>query len=106
MNWVGNDSLEFVGLYASHKTARRAAVAAPSGCEPNARFWVFASGLAPVRLTLAPGETLTHAHGGPTEEGYHHEQDVWQYEDVNVPLPLWNQEHADLRDHAAEATGY
>ena len=49
--------------------------------ERNARFWVY-SGNAEggwVKLTLKPGQTLTHASGGPCDEGYSYREDSWHH---------------------------
>lgn len=35
----------------------------------NARFWVWENG-GPVKLTLRPGESLSHCVSGPTDEGH------------------------------------
>ena len=41
------------------------------------RFWEYVNG-GWVKLTLAPGQTLRHASGGPTDEGYHVDRVVYQ----------------------------
>jgi hypothetical protein len=49
--------------------------------ERNARFWVY-SGNAEggwVKLTLKPGQTLSHASGGPCDEGYSYREDSWTH---------------------------
>lgn len=42
----------------------------------NARFWEYHNG-SPVKLTLKPGQTLSHWQGGATEEGWHSEATSW-----------------------------
>lgn len=46
----------------------------------NARFWTWENN-GWVKLTLKPGESLTHATCGPTDEGYFRESSTWSYED-------------------------
>lgn len=43
----------------------------------NARFWEFHNG-APVKLTIRPGQTLSHYQGGPTDEGWSSEATTWE----------------------------
>ncbi|MEQ8849243.1 hypothetical protein [Botrimarina sp.] len=45
----------------------------------NARFWTIHNG-APVKLTLRPGQQLTHASGGACEEGYACEFTLWVHD--------------------------
>jgi hypothetical protein len=47
--------------------------------EKNARFWTFWR-CGWVKLTLRPGQTLSASNGGPTDEGYHGEAEVWTHE--------------------------
>jgi hypothetical protein len=45
---------------------------------PAARFWQFTPA-GYVRLSLRPGEELTHTRGGPTDEGYSAEATTWAH---------------------------
>lgn len=46
--------------------------------KPNARFWIhYREGV--VKITLRPGETLAFHHGGPSEEGSSHHEEVFEY---------------------------
>ena len=45
----------------------------------NVRFWQWVNGDY-VKLTLSPRQELRHSDGGPTDEGYHSEHEVWRYE--------------------------
>lgn len=49
----------------------------------NARFWVRING-SPVKLTLRPGEELSHAYGRSTDEGWYRRQDVWHFDGATV----------------------
>lgn len=45
----------------------------------NARFWdIINGGL--VKITLKPGQSITHFRGGPTEEGWFLEETTWYYD--------------------------
>lgn len=46
----------------------------------NARFWIFIHG-GLVKITLRPGQTLTHSYGGPCEEGWSRYSEQWHYDD-------------------------
>lgn len=48
----------------------------------NARFWVYVNG-GPVKLTLKPGQSLTHETGGPCDEGWSHEITEWTHETID-----------------------
>lgn len=45
----------------------------------NARFWVYSGG--PVKITLRPGQRLSHYRGGPADEGWFSESNSWHYPD-------------------------
>ena len=45
---------------------------------PNARFWTWLNGDY-VKITLRPGQSLTHYSGGPCEEGWSYETQVWRH---------------------------
>lgn len=45
----------------------------------NARFWQWLNG-GWVKITLRPGQTLTHATGGETEEGWSFEGRNWHHD--------------------------
>jgi len=46
-------------------------------CYTTARFWVYANG-GPVKITLAPGCSLSWSSGGACDEGYSYEQYRWE----------------------------
>jgi hypothetical protein len=46
---------------------------------PNARFWAYING-SPVRLTLKPGEEISHQEGGRTDEGFDYTGTSWYYD--------------------------
>lgn len=48
----------------------------------TARFWVYIT--CPVRITLRKGQTLTHSHGGRTDEGYSWETNSWHFDGATV----------------------
>ena len=56
----------------------------------NARFWAFIND-GPVKLTLRPGQTLTHHEGGPTEEGWSYESTIWEHAGNHV-IREWHSE--------------
>lgn len=43
----------------------------------NARFWEYHNG-APVKLTLRPGQSLSHYSGGRTDEGWSSTATTWR----------------------------
>lgn len=49
----------------------------------NARFWTFYRG-AWVKITLAPGQSLTCGHSTPDDEGYHYETSIWTFDGRDV----------------------
>jgi len=49
----------------------------------NARFWVYING-AHVKLTLEPGQSLTHTGGGDCDEGYSWDMDTWTHSGTEV----------------------
>lgn len=53
----------------------------------NARFWTYVNG-GPVKLTLKPGQSLTHETGGPTDEGWYHDITDWTYETDDDGKPI------------------
>ena len=44
----------------------------------NIRFWVFTNN-GPVKLTLKPGQKLSHYQAEPTDEGWSSQYDSWEY---------------------------
>lgn len=56
------------------------------------KFWVYITG--PVLLTLQKGQTLSHSHGGPTDEGYSWTANTWTF-DGQVVTSEWA---VDARD--------
>lgn len=79
---------------------------------PNARFWLMTDH-GPVKLTLAPGQTLQFSSGGPTDEGYSYTGTAITYEaedhrlrlevttearDCDGPLSTWDDFQVDLHD--------
>jgi hypothetical protein len=49
----------------------------------NARFWAHING-SPVKITLRPGQQLSHCTGGPTDEGWSREWHTWTHEGDHV----------------------
>jgi len=45
----------------------------------NARFWTYANGSF-AKITLSEGKKITHVSGGPCDEGYHWERNIWRLE--------------------------
>ena len=45
---------------------------------PNARFWAFINGC-PVKITLKPGQILSHCSGGRCEEGHAFHSETWEH---------------------------
>lgn len=66
---------------------RRSLMAATEGpnAEPSrrARFWAFVN-LDWVKITLAPGDQLTHVTGGQHEEGYSFTTETWAFNGQTV----------------------
>ena len=56
------------------------------------RFWTYANGV--VRITLQAGQTLRHWSGGPTDEGYNSESNVWSF-DGYVVTNEWSTDGRD-----------
>ena len=44
----------------------------------NARFWAYING-GPVKITLRPGQTLSHYQAWATDEGWASEGDTWEH---------------------------
>ena len=61
----------------------------------NARFWVYVNS-GPVKITLQPGETISHTEGGACEEGHSVESTCWEYpDDEMVVHRSWEQNCLD-----------
>lgn len=61
----------------------------------NARFWVYANE-GPVKLTLRPGQSLSHHTGGRADEGWSYEGTTWEYPaDEPVVCRKWAVEALD-----------
>lgn len=73
-----------------------------------ARFWTLVNG-SPVKLTLAPDQTLQHTSGGATDEGYSWECAAWSFDgqtithsyhqkacDCDGPIEHWSAMHCEL----------
>ena len=60
---------------------------------PNARFWEYIHD-GWVKLTLRPGQGLSHWHGAPDDEGYSREENSWAHLGDHV-TNVW---HFDARD--------
>ena len=43
----------------------------------NARFWIFIND-APAKITLKPGQALSHYQGGATDEGWQSTAETWE----------------------------
>jgi hypothetical protein len=85
----------------------------------NARFWIFINS-SPVKLTIAPHETLRHARGGPTDDGYSFTAHEWSWQpdegavyervstkarDCGGPIEHYNEaiiKSGDFMDHRSE----
>lgn len=72
---------------------------------PNIRFWVHANeGLC--KLTLKPGQTLSHRQGGPTDEGWSWCGQTWEYDEheglvkhsITTEAQDCDGRHGDYRD--------
>ena len=50
----------------------------------NARFWVWSLNGGWVKLTLLPGQSLTHWTGGDTDEGYSYSAETYTHDDDRV----------------------
>jgi hypothetical protein len=48
----------------------------------TARFWHYHQG--DVKITLRKGERLCHSHGGPTDEGWTREWNIWEFDGHTV----------------------
>lgn len=46
------------------------------------RFWHYAT--TPVLIKMRAGQTLSHTSGGPTDEGWHRDVDVWHFDGRTV----------------------
>ena len=60
---------------------------------PNARFWTWLNGDY-VKITLRPGQSLTHYSGGPCEEGWSYEAETWEH-DGDYVISTWAMEAKD-----------
>jgi hypothetical protein len=56
----------------------------------NARFWETGPRGNPVKITLRPGQTLYHCHGGPDDEGWHKREVSWTHDGDHVALSYCN----------------
>lgn len=60
----------------------------------NARFWTWVNdGF--VKITLTPGQSLTHESGGPTEEGWWYSSTTWETHDDEHIRRKWSSEARD-----------
>lgn len=50
----------------------------------NARFWETGPRGNPVKITLRPGQSLRHGHGGRDDEGWHWTDNRWTHEGDHV----------------------
>lgn len=50
----------------------------------NARFWDTGPLGNPVKITLRPGQSLRHSHGGRTDEGWTWNETTWMHEGDRV----------------------
>ena len=53
----------------------------------NARFWIYVNG-GPVKITLRPGQSITHESGGPCDEGWSYESETWTLETDRNNTPI------------------
>jgi len=49
--------------------------------QQTVRFWEYVND-GPVKITLRPGQTLTHYQGEPDDEGWSSFTQIWEYDDV------------------------
>ena len=59
----------------------------------NVRFWVHNwshPNSPPVKITLKPGQSLSHEHGGPTDEGWNYESQTWIHEGDCIRLDTFS----------------
>ena len=59
------------------------------------KFWVYIT--CPVRITLREGQTLTHGHGVPTDEGHSWTRETWHFDGETV--------HATTETDACDCDG-
>lgn len=52
----------------------------------NARFWIYWNGN--VKITLAPGETITLSGGGRTDEGYQFHSETYSFDGYEIECSL------------------
>lgn len=76
--------------------------------ERNARFWTYVCGAGFVKITLKPGQALTHLNGGATEEGYSWNAETWEHcgDHVACRISSWGRDcggrHGEERDYHCE----
>lgn len=52
--------------------------------QKNARFWVWGAGDAMVKLTIRPGESLSHRRTWDNGEGWSSEAETWSHEGDHI----------------------
>lgn len=57
---------------------------------PNARLWVWTATGELARITLRPGQRLTHIVGGPTDEGWRVNGVTWSHDGARVSVISWH----------------
>lgn len=70
---------------------------------PNARFWHYGPH-GPVKLTLRPGQSLTHSTGGRTDEGWSRSSMQWTHEGDAVLLE-WCDDGSDCDGRLTQTGG-
>ena len=55
----------------------------------NARFWISHRG-SPVKITLAPGGSVSHSYTAPTDEGYQHTAEAFEYDGERLTLDWYS----------------
>lgn len=63
----------------------------------TARFWTWTHRGHLARLALRPGESLTHATGGPTDEGWSSHAQTWRHDGTRIVC--------DWRDDGCDCDG-
>jgi len=97
-NCARQDSID---AWQAKRSAEMLADRARRSATATARFWVYYRG-ALVKISVAPGEILTHIDEGPTEEGWCSDISMWRHEGKKI---VWVQGHK-ARDCDGEHNDY
>ena len=60
--------------------------------DSNVRFWThnYCTGSALVRITLKPGQSLSHGYGSETDEGWNYESQTWTHDGDYIRLDTFS----------------